>query len=64
MASDVPLRELRTLLSTQGWTLDRISGSHHIFRKEGERPICLPVHGGKVKHVYLREVRKRLEGRS
>jgi predicted RNA binding protein YcfA (HicA-like mRNA interferase family) len=60
MPSEVPFRELRKYLESHGWTLDRISGSHHIFRKAGERPIVIPVHGHKVKHVYDREVRKRL----
>ena len=61
--SEVPFRELRKYLETHGWSLDTINGSHHIFRKAGERIIVLPVHRGKVKHVYDREVRKRLEGR-
>jgi predicted RNA binding protein YcfA (HicA-like mRNA interferase family) len=29
------------------WALDRVSGSHHIFRKEGFRPVSVPVHGSK-----------------
>jgi predicted RNA binding protein YcfA (HicA-like mRNA interferase family) len=30
-----------------GWILDRINGSHHIFIKEGKRAIPIPVHGTK-----------------
>ena len=36
------------LLETRGWQLKRISGSHHIFVKEGKRErIVVPVHVNK-----------------
>jgi predicted RNA binding protein YcfA (HicA-like mRNA interferase family) len=36
------------LLESLGWTLKRVSGSHHIFVKEGKRErIVVPVHGNK-----------------
>ncbi len=39
-------RELIKLLKLNGWELKRISGSHHIFKKEGiENNISVPVHG-------------------
>jgi predicted RNA binding protein YcfA (HicA-like mRNA interferase family) len=39
-------RELCRILETNGWTLQRIKGSHHIFTKPGERKIIsVPVHG-------------------
>lgn len=60
MPSEVRFAEIRKLLESHGWTLDRIRGSHHNFQKEGERPIAIPVHKGKVKPAYLRDVRKRL----
>lgn len=25
-----------------GWRLDRVKGSHHVFRKEGMRPVVIP----------------------
>jgi predicted RNA binding protein YcfA (HicA-like mRNA interferase family) len=35
-------------LERAGWTLRRIDGSHHIYRREGaRRPIPVPVHGKK-----------------
>ena len=40
-------KELTKLLKDHGWVLDRISGSHHIMIKEGERSIPIPVHGKK-----------------
>jgi predicted RNA binding protein YcfA (HicA-like mRNA interferase family) len=39
--------ELVKLLKKNGWTLDRISGSHHIMVKEGKRSVPVPVHGKK-----------------
>jgi predicted RNA binding protein YcfA (HicA-like mRNA interferase family) len=37
--------ELVKLLKKNGWTLNRISGSHHIMVKEGRRSVPVPVHG-------------------
>jgi predicted RNA binding protein YcfA (HicA-like mRNA interferase family) len=37
------------LIETNGWSLRRISGSHQIFSKQGERKvISIPVHGSKA----------------
>lgn len=62
MPSEVRLAELEKLLRSHGWSLVRISGSHHIFSKPGRTPIVLPVHRGKVKPAYVRQVKKLLEG--
>jgi predicted RNA binding protein YcfA (HicA-like mRNA interferase family) len=62
MPSDVRFAEVQKLLEGHGYVLARISGSHHIFRKPGEPIVTLPVHHGKVKHVYVRQIRKALEG--
>ena len=35
------------ILKKNGWTLNRINGSHHIFTKEGSGSISVPVHGSK-----------------
>lgn len=29
-------------LEAAGWELDRIRGSHHVFRKAGRRPVVVP----------------------
>ena len=34
------------LMLQHGWILDRINGSHHIFKKPGFRSVPVPVHGG------------------
>ena len=44
-----------------GYVLDRINGSHHVFHKTGQRPIVIPVHHGKVKPYYVRQIRKIIE---
>lgn len=35
-------RDLIKDLEKAGWTLNRVSGSHHIFVKAGEFPISVP----------------------
>ncbi len=40
-------REIMKILKDNGWTLERISGSHHVFEKEGCRPVTVPFHGNK-----------------
>ena len=39
-------KELIKLLKLNGWTLDRISGSHHIMIKD-DKTLSVPVHGKK-----------------
>jgi len=34
-------------LKANGWKLDRINGSHHVFVKAGCRPIAVPLHGNR-----------------
>jgi len=34
------------LLQQNGWSLDRVEGSHHILIK-GDKTICIPVHRSK-----------------
>ena len=38
-------KQLKKLLETNGWRLDRISGSHHIMIREGRRSVPIPIHG-------------------
>ena len=40
-------REVMKKLEAHGWVFDRITGSHHIFDKEGCRPVSVPFHGNK-----------------
>lgn len=41
-------KEIITLLKKNGWSLERIEGSHHIFTNPNfEEVISIPVHSGK-----------------
>ena len=40
-------REMIKIMKRNGWILDRVTGSHHIMIKEGQRSIPVPVHGKK-----------------
>ncbi len=59
---DIRFAEIRKLLEQNGWNLDRVKGSHHYFTRPGREPISIPVHKGKVKGVYEREIRKAIAG--
>ncbi|MFI5379387.1 MAG: type II toxin-antitoxin system HicA family toxin [Tepidisphaerales bacterium] len=61
MPSPVRFAEIRRYLESHGWTLERISGSHHVFTKPGRRTFPIPVHGGKVKYGYLKEAKEKCE---
>jgi predicted RNA binding protein YcfA (HicA-like mRNA interferase family) len=39
-------KELVKRLKSNGWTLDRIKGSHHIMVK-AEKTLSVPIHGNK-----------------
>jgi predicted RNA binding protein YcfA (HicA-like mRNA interferase family) len=41
-------RELGRILQQHGWTLSRVTGSHHIYTKAGiPAHLSVPVHGNK-----------------
>jgi predicted RNA binding protein YcfA (HicA-like mRNA interferase family) len=49
------------ILERHGWKLDRISGSHHVYKKAGHRnAISVPVHGNQplktgLQHGIMKE---------
>ena len=48
-------KEIMKILKANGWKFDRINGSHHIFEKEGFRPVSVPLHGNKdIGHLAAR----------
>jgi len=59
MPSPVRFAEVKRMLERNGWTLNRITGPHHIFTKAGEPHLAIPVHKGVVKYVYVKEAKKR-----
>ncbi|MCM8799060.1 MAG: type II toxin-antitoxin system HicA family toxin [Candidatus Omnitrophica bacterium] len=47
-------KELCRILEKKGWILKRITGSHHIYTKEGRRErISVPVHKNKPLKIGL-----------
>ncbi len=50
-------KDLIKLLKKNGWKLDRINGSHHIFRKEHTN-VSVPVHGKDVPTSLLHQILK------
>jgi predicted RNA binding protein YcfA (HicA-like mRNA interferase family) len=57
MPSDVRLSEIVAIFKHHGWWLHRIRGSHHSFTN-GSLHYTAPVHHGKVKYVYVRQIKK------
>jgi len=58
MASEMRYSEVRKMLEARGFAFTRITGWHHVFTKPGCRPFVVPVHGGKVKPGYVRQIQK------
>jgi len=58
MPGEVRFAEVRRMLEGKGYSLARISGSHHVFTKPGARPVPIPVHRGMVKPAYVRLVQR------
>jgi predicted RNA binding protein YcfA (HicA-like mRNA interferase family) len=52
--------DLRNLLEYEGLYLDRVTGSHHIF-KYAEITFVIPAHNNKVKAIYVRKVLELIE---
>lgn len=53
--------EVQRILEANGYTLDRIKGSHHMFVKKGAPRVDVPVHSERVKVEYLKDVAAKLE---
>jgi predicted RNA binding protein YcfA (HicA-like mRNA interferase family) len=61
MATDTRFAIVRRQLEAHGWTLVRISDSHHIFKKPGAPLLSIPVHHNRVKTAYVRQVQKLIQ---
>jgi predicted RNA binding protein YcfA (HicA-like mRNA interferase family) len=47
-------KRLARLLERRGWSLQRVTGSHHIYTKAGsEVRITVPIHGNKTLKIGL-----------
>ncbi|MCE9555588.1 MAG: type II toxin-antitoxin system HicA family toxin [Planctomycetes bacterium] len=58
MAGESRFAELKRLLEGAGYRLVQIHGSHHIFTRPDSPLLSIPVHRGKVKSFYVRQVEK------
>ena len=58
MASEKRFGEIKKMLEAKGYTFFRVSGSHHIFTKPGVGHFSVPVHNGKVKPFYVKQIKK------
>lgn len=53
---DASFEDVRQVFVMYGWIYARTKGSHASFTKPGERTQVIPVHGGRVRRVYLDRV--------
>lgn len=53
--NNVTFAQIRKLLELENFTPERITGSHHVF-KRGTTIFVVPVHKNKVKAVYVKRV--------
>ena len=56
----VRFEELERLLLLCSWRLDRVRGSHHIFKREGDM-VVIPLKRPHVRAHYVREVLRATE---
>lgn len=62
MAAESRFADVKKMLVKAGYVLARVHGSHHIFTKPGQPPLSIPVHQGKVKPFYVRQIQKIVAG--
>jgi predicted RNA binding protein YcfA (HicA-like mRNA interferase family) len=49
-------KRLARLAESHGWKLVRVSGSHHIYTKEGRTErVVIPIHGNKALKIGLQK---------
>ena len=54
-------KQMCRILETKGWTLARVTGSHHIFVTSGQNiRISVPVHGNQDLKIGLQRAIMRL----
>ena len=58
VAGEHRFKDVKKMVEKKGHELTRISGSYHIFTKKGSLPISIPVHNGKVKPFYVKQIEK------
>ena len=54
-ATGVTFNQIRTVLLSEGFRLDGVTGSHHVFKK-ADITFVIPVHKNRVKSIYIKRV--------
>lgn len=54
--SDTNFSLIRNVLEDLGYTLKSVKGSHFKFERTNSLPVVVPVHQGKVKKFYIKEI--------
>ncbi len=49
---------VKKMLEAKGYHLDRVKGSHHVFKRPGALDESVPLHKGLVKYGYVRKIEK------
>jgi predicted RNA binding protein YcfA (HicA-like mRNA interferase family) len=58
--SEVRFAVVLGLARKHGWSLVRVRGSHHVFKRPDGSTYSIPVHHGKVKPFYVQEIKKQV----
>nr|WP_228023930.1 type II toxin-antitoxin system HicA family toxin [Synechocystis salina] len=58
--NNIRFGDVRKLLELDGFSLERITGSHHIF-KRNDIILVIPVRNKKVKSIYIRRILEIIE---
>jgi predicted RNA binding protein YcfA (HicA-like mRNA interferase family) len=58
--TDATFADIRKLLEQEGFVLDRVTGSHHVFTKD-EATFVVPVHNNQVKTIYVKRAIELIE---
>jgi len=53
--ANVRFEELDRLLRLYDWELDTIRGSHHVYKRTGDRLLVIPFRRPRVLAVYVRK---------
>ena len=53
--AEIDFNDVVKILKHEGWKLDRVRGSHHVFAKY-EKTVVLVMHHNVVKSVYVRRI--------
>ena len=61
LKADASFQVIKIILEENGYRLTASKGSHFRFKKANKPSISIPVHQGKVKKVYIKEILKLIQ---